>query len=101
MTTGNVNITFTVGEKVKGNTSGAIGEVVFSNSSQVYLVGDNYFSSYEYIIAANGQSTQFFKNTSPQAYMKDVIPLYVQYINKIQRPISNAQTESFNLLLQF
>jgi len=100
MVTGNVNITFTVGEKVKG-ANGAIGEVVFANSSQVYLIGDNYFIDEENIVAANGTSTQFNINTHPQAYVKDVVPLYVQYINTIERPISNSQTESFNLLLQF
>lgn len=101
LTTGNVSITFSIGEKVQGNTSGAIGEVVFSNSSQVYLVGDKYFQDDEYIIASNGVSTQFFINTQPQVYSKDMVPLYVQYINTIDRPITNSQTESFNLLLQF
>lgn len=101
LTTGNVSITFNVGEKVQGNTSGAIGEVVFSNSSYVYLIGDKYFQDEEDIIASNGVSTQFSINTQPQVYSKDMVPLYVQYINTIERPISNSQTESFNLLLQF
>jgi hypothetical protein len=118
MVTGNVSMTFTVGEKVIGDESGAVGEVVFANASQVYLVGDNYFKT-ETIRPANNYPISFFRHPKPQivaslenpetsatlkvqtAYLKDIVPLYVQYINTIERPISNGQTESFNLLLQF
>lgn len=101
LTKGTVSLTFSVGERVTGNTSGAIGEVVFANSSQVYITGDKYFVNEEYIVAANGVSTRYNITAQPQIYTKDIVPLYVQYINTIERPIENTQTESFNLLLQF
>lgn len=101
LTKGTVSLTFSVGERVTGNTSGAIGEVVFANSSQVYITGDKYFINEEYIVAANGVSTRYNITAQPQIYTKDIVPLYVQYINTIERPIENTQTESFNLLLQF
>jgi hypothetical protein len=100
VTVANVSITFSVDEEVRGATSGAVGKVVFANSSQVYIIGDKYFRD-ETLIAANGSTTFMTVNAYPAVYSKDLYPLYVQNINTIQRPLSNNQTESFNLLIQF
>lgn len=95
--------TFVVGQTVRGSTSNAVGAVVFANSSEIFVVGDKYFNNTEVIKSSSGVSTSVNipDENYPTIYTKDITPLYVQYINTIDRPISNTQTESFNLLLQF
>lgn len=95
----NVSLTFTTGEYVSGSNSGALGKVVFSNSTMVYLVGDKYFENGENIIAANGSVTSLIINSYPQIYSKDITPMYIQNINSINR--LDTQSESYSLIIQF
>ena len=89
--------TYNVGTQVTGVTSNALGTVVFSNSSVIYLTGDKYFANGEYI--TNGiSSSQITINKRASVYSKGIKPLYVQNINNVTR--SNTQTESFKLIIQ-
>lgn len=97
----NVNTltTFANGDFVVGNTSGAVGTVVFSNSSQLYLTGDTHFSNGEYVVSSNGSITaQIDIKEIGDLYIKNLRPLYIQNINNVNR--SNTQTESFKLIIQ-
>jgi hypothetical protein len=88
---------YAVGDMVTGNTSGATGVVAFSNTSVLYLTGDKYFSSGEYV--SNGSvSTQITINTIGDLYQKNIIPIYIQNVTNVQR--ANNQTESFRLIIQ-
>lgn len=94
-----VSGTFSVEDEIVGNTSGAIGTVVFANSSQLYLTGDKTFIDGEYVALANGKASAVLSiNTLGDIYVKDIKPLYVQNINNINR--SGDQTESFKLIIQ-
>ena len=95
----NVGLTFTTGELVTGANSGALGKVVFSNATMIYLIGDKYFQNGESVIAANGATTALVINTHPQVYSKDLIPMYIQNINSINR--LDTQSESYSLIIQF
>lgn len=91
--------TFTVENQVIGANSGAIGTVVFSNTTQVYLTGDKHFIDGETITSTNGMvSTSISINTLGDLYLKDIKPLYVQNINNINR--SEDKTELFKLVIQ-
>lgn len=91
--------TFSNGDFVYGSTSGAKGLVAFSNSTQLYLCGDNLFSNGETITSANGSlSTVITINSFGHLYMKDLKPLYTQNISDATRGAS--QTESFKIVLQ-
>ena len=91
--------TFTVENQVVGANSGAIGTVVFSNTTQVYLVGDKHFIDGEPITSANGLvTTNISINTLGDLYVKDLKPIYVQNINNINR--AEEQTELFKLVIQ-
>ena len=84
---------------VVGNTSGAIGTVVYANSSVIHLTGDKTFVDGEYIALANGSASAALSiDTLGDIYVKDIKPLYVQNINNINR--SGDQTESFKLIIQ-
>ena len=84
---------------VVGNTSGAIGTVVYANSSVIHLTGDKTFVDGEYIALANGAASAALSiDTLGDIYVKDIKPLYVQNINNINR--SGDQTESFKLIIQ-
>lgn len=95
----NVSLEFSIGEEVSGANSGAIGKVVFSNSTIVYLVGDKEFQDGENIIAANGVTTTLDISTRPDLYTKDLLPMYIQNINSINR--LDTQSESYSLIIQF
>ena len=95
----NVSITYTVGELVTGANSGALGKVVFANSSQVYLIGDKHFANGENIISSNGSVSTLDVKSRPNVYSKDQLPMYIQNINSITR--SNTQTESYTIVVQF
>ena len=91
--------TFTVGETVTGNTSGAKGIVCFSNSSTLYLSGDKDFVNNEYIISANGVlQTQITISTLGNLYTKEINPFYVQNTDNITR--SNTQNEAFKIIIE-
>ena len=95
----NVSLTYSVGELVTGATSGCLGKVVFSNNSQVHLVGDKKFANGENIIASNGAVTTLDIKSRAQVYSKDLLPMYIQNINSITR--SNTQSESYTIIVQF
>jgi len=88
---------YTVGSQVTGLTSNALGTVVFSNSTVLYLTGDKYFSNGEYITDGNNAS-QIAINNRASVYTKGIKPLYIQNINNVVR--SNTQTESYKLIIQ-
>ena len=89
---------FTVGEEVVGNTSGSRGFVSYSNSTQVYIIGDQTFSNGEYITHANGLSvTAIDIKSSPDVYNKNLKPFYLQTINNTNR--ADDQTENFKLII--
>ncbi len=89
---------FTVGVEVVGNTSGSRGFVSYSNSTQVYIIGDQTFSNGEYITHANGLSvTTIDIKSSPDVYNKNLKPFYLQTINNTNR--ADDQTENFKLII--
>jgi hypothetical protein len=90
---------FAVGSTVSGNTSGAVGTVVFCNTSTVYLTGDKYFANNEYITSSNGSiTTTLVINTLGDVYTKGIKPIYVQTISTVAR--TNTQNEAFKLTIQ-
>ena len=90
---------FAVGSTVSGNTSGAVGTVVFCNTSTVYLTGDKYFANNEYITNSNGSiTTTLVINTLGDVYTKGMKPLYVQTVDTVAR--TNTQNESFKLIIK-
>ena len=95
---GTVSSTFTIGDTVIGNTSGATAIVAFSNSSTVYLAGDKIFSNAEYIASSNGSvSSQLTINSRGDIYTKDIVPLYIENISDVQR--TSEQTETYKLII--
>lgn len=88
---------FTVGEYVQGNTSEAIGLVAFANSTVVHLVGDRKFSNGE-TITANSGSGAITITSRGDCYMKDVIPMYAQNIDNVDR--GAGQTEGFKIIIE-
>ena len=92
--------TFTVGDTVTGNTSGAVGQVAFSNSSTIMLTGDKDFANGEYITSSNGDvTTALTITTRGDIYAKSINPIYVQNTDNIQR--SNTQNEAFKIIVKF
>jgi hypothetical protein len=92
-------VVFTVGDNVKGANSKASGQVVFSNSTVLYLTGDKYFSNNETVVSSDGtKSTALTINTYGDIFVDDVYPLYVQNIDNVTR--SNTQSETFKLIIQ-
>ena len=92
-------VVFTVGDTVKGANSKASGQVVFSNSTVLYLTGDKYFSNNETVVSSDGtKSTALTINTYGDIFVDDVYPLYVQNIDNVAR--SNTQSETFKLIIQ-
>ena len=91
--------TFTVGDYVFGNTSGAKAIVAFSNSTVIYLTGDKDFTNGEYITSEDGDdSTAITITTIGDIYCRDLIPLYIENISDVER--SSVQTETFKLILK-
>lgn len=92
-------VVYTVGDRVYGNTSNAYGIVAFSNTSKLYLTGDKTFANGEYVFSGDGTlNTEVDIVSKGDIYAKDIMPLYVQNINNVNR--SNTQTESFKLIIQ-
>lgn len=92
------NYVFAKDTLIKGATSGALARVLFSNTSQIYLVGDKSFINGEVIRTPEGNSVNIEIKTRPSVYTKDINPLYVQNINNVNR--ANGQVESFKLIIQ-
>lgn len=95
-----VSHTFIPGDTLVGSTTGARGIVAAANSSYVYIVGDKTFANGEYV--SNTTVTNIANlNTivsRGDVYTKDLIPIYVQNINNVNR-VEN-QTESFKLIIK-
>lgn len=90
---------FNVGETVIGSNSGARGIVVFSNSTQVHISGDKYFSNGESIANSSGTIVGTISiNRVGDIYTKDLKPIYIDNINNVNR--SNTQTEVFKLTIE-
>lgn len=95
------SFTFTKGETVTGNTSGAKGIVVFSNTTHVYLAGDKHFIDGEYVANNAGNivtTITFNANNLCDIYAKDLTPIYIDNINNINR--ADTQTEIFKLTIE-
>lgn len=91
--------TFTKGQTIIGANSQARGVVVFSNSTQVFITGDQTFKDGEYVKNTSGtQLTVIEIKNSPDVYTKDLKPIYVENINNINR--SDIQTESYKLIVE-
>lgn len=92
--------TFNIGESVTGNTSGARGTVVYSNTTVVYLSGDKSFIDGEYISNNSGNFvTTISINEVGDIFTKDLKPLYIENINNVNR--IDDQTESYRLTIKF
>ena len=90
---------FTVGESVVGSNSNARGIVVFSNTTQVHISGDKYFSNGESIANSSGTIVGTISiNRVSDIYTKDLKPIYIDNINNVNR--SNTQTEVFKLTIE-
>ena len=91
--------TFTKGQTIVGANSQARGVVVFSNSTQVFITGDQTFRDGEYLKnTSNVDLTAIEIKTFPDVYTKDLKPIYVENINNINR--SDIQTESYKLIVE-
>jgi hypothetical protein len=91
--------TFTKGQTIIGANSQARGVVVFSNSTQVFITGDQTFRDGEYVKnTSNTNLTVIQIKNSPDVYTKDLKPIYVENINNINR--SDIQTESYKLIVE-
>jgi hypothetical protein len=92
--------TFVKGEKIKGANSKAVGYVVFSNSTQVYVAGDKDFQQGESVTNAAGSNTTTIQtiNETGDIYYKDLVPFYTQSINNVNR--SNNQNEAYKLIIK-
>lgn len=91
--------TFDKDEIVVGQTSNAIGKVVFANSSQVFTVGDKTFANGETIISSNtGKTTTINVTHRGSIYAKDMIPLYVENIPDTTR--TSDQSETFRIVIE-
>lgn len=92
-------VSFTVGDMVTGQNSGAHGLVVYSNSTVLHLCGDKYFSNNETVVSSDGTSSAAIEiNTYGDAYVTDTYPLYVQNVDNVTR--ANTQSETFKLIIE-
>ena len=90
---------FNIGETVIGANSGARGTVVFSNTTQVHISGDKYFSNGENIANSSGTIVGSITiNQVGDIYTKDIKPIYIDNINNVNR--SNTQTEVYKLTIE-
>jgi len=92
---------FTKGEIITGTNSEAKGIVVYSNTSQVYFVGDKNFIDGEQIKDSNNvtrSTITFNANDVGDIYTKNIKPFYVENINNVYR--TDSQTEVFNLIIE-
>ena len=93
------SVTFNVGEEITGDTSGARATVLFSNSTVVHLVGDQNFSNNETVSNSTSNSVTTIEISSKaDVYYKDLIPLYIQNINNVNR--SANQSEKYKLIIK-
>lgn len=91
--------TFTVGQTLTGQTSEAKGIVVFANATHFYMTGDKHFIDGEGIANSSGSyTTDIIIDEIGDVYTKDIVPIYVQNINNVNR--SNTQTEAFKLVIE-
>ena len=95
-----VSHTFNLGEIITGTTSGARGIVAFANSSYVYIVGDKTFAAGEFVSNTTSSDIAVLNTIVSRSdiYTKDLMPIYVQNINNVNRELN--QTESFKLIIK-
>lgn len=90
---------FTQNTIVRGLTSTSVARVLFSNSTQVFLLGDSNFINGEPILGPGSTVPINIEIKSrPSVYSKDLNPLYIQNINNVNRV--NNQVETFKLIIQ-
>lgn len=90
--------TFTVGEEVSGDLTGSVGIVAFSNSTTLFLVGDQQFEDGETVTSASGNTSAAISISKyGDLYYKDLVPLYVQNITDVTR--ANTQSEAFKIMI--
>lgn len=90
---------FSLGELIKGETSGSLGSVVFSNTTQVHISGDKTFIDGESLVDSAGSVVGSITiSYVGSIYQKDIKPIYVENINNVNR--SNNQTETYKLTLE-
>lgn len=92
----NPSTTFTPGDFIKGQTSGAGAIVAFSNSTQIFLAGDKSFANGETIVSGANSTTIDIQSIG-DLYTKDMMPIYVQNITDVTR--SNTQSETFKVII--
>jgi hypothetical protein len=90
------SVSFPAGSYVTGVTSNSLGVVAFSNTSVIWLTGDQTFLNNEFI--TNGSNTTLLTiNNHGNIFSADMRPLYVQNLSNVQR--ANSQTEAFQLVI--
>ena len=92
--------TSSVGVSVRGANSGSKATIVFSNATNMYLVGDQKFQTGESLLDANGNyATNLTAITAiSNVYTKDLKPVYVKNINNVNR--LDSQTETFKIIIE-
>ena len=93
------SVVLTTGQFVTGVNSGARGIVVFSNTSQIHIVGDQYFKENEGLANSAGSTVcNVSIKQVADIYTKDLKPIYIDNINNVNR--SDVQTEVFKLTIE-
>lgn len=95
----NTTDSFVVGDLITGDVTGSIGTVVFSNTTQVFISGDQSFANGETVSNSSSSSIGTLDeiNTIADVYYKDIVPLYIQNINNVNRDIN--QSETYKLII--
>ena len=96
----NVSYTFIPGDTLTGTLTGAVGKVVFANSTTVFLSGDKYFSNGEPVStkSINDVANNINITSRGNIYNKDLTPLYIQNISEVTR--GENQKESFKIIIK-
>lgn len=90
--------TFTIGEKIIGQSSLAEGLVFHSNSSVIWMTGDKNFSNNELIVGVtSNNSCNISINTKGDIYNKNIDIIYLHNIPKVER--TTTQTETFKFMI--
>ena len=91
--------TFTIGEVLTGNTSGAKGHVAWSNSTALYISGDKSFTNNEVITGNTSSLTATINNISTSGDISQTSP-DVLYVTDVQ-PVTRANTTTDVIKLVF
>lgn len=91
--------TFDEDEIIIGTTTNSRAKVVFSNTSQIYTVGDKTFANGETIVSTSSSKTTTINVTHRgHIYAKDLIPLYTDNIPDVAR--TTDQSETFRIVIE-